>query len=80
MKVSQLIAQLKKLDPDAEVILQSDPEGNGYHEVSGADAAVYDGDDGYHDPSWSADDAGLEEEEWEKLKKSKKNQRVIIFP
>jgi hypothetical protein len=33
MKVQQLIEQLKKCDPDAEIILQMDPEGNGYWET-----------------------------------------------
>jgi hypothetical protein len=30
MKISHLITKLKKLDPDALVVLSKDPEGNGF--------------------------------------------------
>lgn len=31
MKVKQLIAELKKLNPEADVFLSSDAEGNNFH-------------------------------------------------
>jgi hypothetical protein len=37
LTVKELIAQLALLDPDAVVIMQRDPEGNGYAPCSGAD-------------------------------------------
>jgi hypothetical protein len=37
MKVKQLIKLLKDLDPDLQVILQRDLEGNGYSPLSGVD-------------------------------------------
>lgn len=40
MKVSELIEELKKCRQDAEVILQSDPEGNSYSPIAGADGIL----------------------------------------
>lgn len=37
MTVAELIEQLKELPQDFNVILQEDPEGNGYHQCRGAD-------------------------------------------
>lgn len=41
MKVRELVAQLQELDPEMPVMLQSDPEGNGYFWASGADGISY---------------------------------------
>ncbi len=48
MTVRELIGLLKQFDPQAEVIMQKDEEGNGYRGVHGAgedEAAVIDYDD-----------------------------------
>lgn len=47
MKVKDLIALLKEYDEEAEVVIQSDQEGNGYQELRGADedSCLFDGDD-----------------------------------
>ncbi|QDP50213.1 MAG: hypothetical protein Tp178MES00d2C33159851_3 [Prokaryotic dsDNA virus sp.] len=47
MKVKDLIALLKEYDEEAEVVIQSDQEGNGYQELRGADedSYLFDGDD-----------------------------------
>lgn len=47
MKVKDLIELLKEYDEDAEVVLQSDQEGNGYQELRGADedSYLFEGDD-----------------------------------
>lgn len=37
LTVKELIEQLARLDPDAVVIMQRDPEGNGYAPCSGAE-------------------------------------------
>jgi len=37
LTVKELIAQLAELDPEAVVIMQRDPEGNGYSPCSGAE-------------------------------------------
>jgi hypothetical protein len=38
MKVKDLLAVLAELDPEAELILQKDAEGNGYSPLAGAEA------------------------------------------
>ena len=73
MKVRELIAALQGVDPDAEVILQKDAEGNGYSPLYGADTdSVYVAEttwmgQAYHADS-TAEDNGLEDDEWEALK------------
>lgn len=85
MKVRELIDQLRECNDEAEVVLQIDPEGNGYRPVRGADPdGIVDGQvehqmDEVYDASWSAADALMEEAEWESFKAD--NPRVtIIFP
>ena len=69
MKVKELLEALAGVDPEAQVILQKDAEGNGYSPLHGADSdAVYvptctwEGD--VYSMEWSADDACKSEEEW----------------
>lgn len=84
MKVKQLIAMLKKADPNATVVLQKDSEGNGYSPCCGAESAVYVPENTYsgtvYSLSYSADDNCMEEDEWEKLKESNKNKCVVLWP
>lgn len=86
MKVKELIEELSKIDPELDVVLQIDPEGNGYREVNGVDDlglvemnenlwfvhAVYSSD-------WSAVDSCMEEDEWDDFKKTARR-LAIIFP
>lgn len=72
MKVSELLEQLKDLDPDMEVIMQKDAEGNGYSPLAGADPdAVYIEESTWsgevYDATWSADEACMDEDEWEEI-------------
>lgn len=86
MKNSELIELLQKLPPDLEVVLQEDSEGNGYKFVDGVEIALREpcGEYEHHidfvyDPIWSAEDAGMDEDEWEEAKET--YQKVlIIFP
>lgn len=41
MKLRELIKELQGMDPDAEIILQIDPEGNGFNELSGSEAGFW---------------------------------------
>lgn len=74
MTVEELIAELKGMPQDAEVILQKDAEGNDYSPLSGVDAnAIYKPASTWHgeivSTEWSAYDACYEsEEEWEQFK------------
>jgi len=69
MKVKELLEALAKADPEAEVILQKDAEGNGYSPLHVADTyAVYvptctwSGD--VFSMKWDADDACKSQKEW----------------
>jgi len=85
MKVSELIEQLQKLNPDALVVLQKDSEGNGYSPLAGAEGAIYIAESSYSGdvltPSWSAEAAGIDnEKEWESIKKDPSKQCVVFWP
>ncbi len=80
MKVSKLIKQLQKLDPNSEVILQVDEEGNGYSPVRGVEEAIQDENGTVYDPRWSASDGCLEDDEWEEIKADKKLRVAIVYP
>ena len=79
MTVKELKEELAGLPDDLELVLQIDPEGNGYHPVQGIDGEGIQTDDGeVFDAKWTADEACMEEEEWEEFKK---RPRVgIVYP
>lgn len=78
MKVKELMKKLNKLDPESEVYLLKDPEGNGFNKPYYVDGnCVYYNEDIYS-LSWSASDACLEEDEWDRLKSQIKC--VVISP
>jgi hypothetical protein len=65
-----------------EVILQKDSEGNGYSPLYCVDPeCIYMPDSSWDvevmSLEWSADDAGMDEEEWEETKRER--QKCIIF-
>jgi len=73
MKVKDLINQLQQLPEDQLVILRKDAEGNSHSPLSGIDGAcIYIKDNTWsgdvYSLDWSADDAGMSEEEWAKEK------------
>ena len=73
MRVAELVELLQKLPRTADVILQKDSEGNGYSPLSSVDGnAVYLPESTWHgevlSTDWSAEDAGMSEDEWAKLK------------
>lgn len=87
MKIKDLKKELNKLGKeydDCDIILQKDAEGNGYEELRGIGEviAIKDrrgyGYDNIYDLDWTADDCGLEEDEWEELKKQKKS--FVLYP
>lgn len=74
MKIKELKEKIKDLPDDMEVILQRDAEGNGHSPVADADAdLIYIAEStwsGYIiDPYWTAEDACMDEREWEEVKK-----------
>tara|TARA_R110000803_G_scaffold57743_1_gene115780 strand:+ start:237 stop:494 length:258 start_codon:yes stop_codon:yes gene_type:complete len=83
MKVAELIKMLQDVDPESECILQKDGEGNGYSPLSGIDPeAIYIADSTYsgevYSAEWSAEDADMEEDEWDTL--LKKPRCVVFYP
>jgi hypothetical protein len=83
MKVKDLIECLSTLNPESDVILQKDSEGNFYSPLRGADAdCVYMPDTTYsgnvYSMDWSADDACLDDDQWEKIKA--KPRCVVLYP
>jgi hypothetical protein len=55
MKVSELIAELQKCEPDLEVVVSKDGEGNGYSPAIEAQSGYYDAD-----TTWSGEFYGEE--------------------
>lgn len=57
MKVRELIAELQGMDPEWDVILQKDSEGNGYSPLSGVDGnSVYEAESTWSGNVYSAED------------------------
>lgn len=83
MKIKDLIEQLKDLDPEMEIVLQKDAEGNGYSPLAGADEnCVYIAETTWYgevyDTTWTSDDADMDEEEWAEI--LARPRCVVLFP
>lgn len=83
MTWGELKQELVDLSDETEIILQKDAEGNGYSPLAGVDVnAVYipantwSGD--VYDLDWTADDACMDEEEWEEIKQ--RDKVLILYP
>ena len=81
MKAKDFIKELQKLDPETEVMGQIDSEGNGYFR------AGIDGDSFFtenygeicvHHDRWTAEECGLDEDEYQKFKT--KNRCAVVYP
>ena len=84
MKVGDLIKQLQNLPEDMDIILQKDSEGNGYSPLEGLDSdAIYIPETTWsgevYTTNWDAEDANMEEKEWEELKKNNKK-CCVLYP
>jgi hypothetical protein len=83
MKVKELMRLLEKENPESEVILQKDSEGNGYSPLYAVDgdavyvpASTYSGD--VFSLEWSADEACMPEPAWEAMKQQPRC--VVLAP
>jgi hypothetical protein len=73
------LARLLLDNPDVDIILQKDEEGNGFKRCRGVDFNAIFVEDEVMDLAWSADDCLLEEGEWEEMKLT--NPKVaVLFP
>jgi hypothetical protein len=88
MKIKDLIRELQaleKFNPDMEVFLQKDPEGNGYSPLQGVDGDVivrydsHEGDYQIYDTNWTPDEACMELEEWEQFLGDNMTS-VVLYP
>ena len=83
MNVGELREAIKDLPDNVQVILQKDAEGNGYSPLEGADSScVYEPDSSWSgevkSTDWTADEAGVDEEEWEEI--LKKPRCLVLYP
>ncbi len=86
MKAHELARMLLE-GPDVEILLQEDPEGNGYRSARGVDFEAVMFEQDYeiqvykvYNLDWTADECCLDEEEWDKLKSDPDARVGIIFP
>lgn len=83
MKVGELIKVLQNLDPEMECVMQKDSEGNGFSPLAGADPdGIYIAESTWsgevYDSNWSADDADMDDDEWEEI--LSRPRCVVLFP
>ena len=84
MKVKQLIKELKKCNPESEVIVAKDEEGNGFSPLADIDGenCVYTPDSTWSgelfDSRWTPDEACLDKKEHAKMLKKKR--AVFLWP
>lgn len=83
MRVKELIDLLKDVNPDSEVILQKDSEGNGYSPLRGVDdECVYVPEcpwsGSIYSLHWTAREACMEPKEWKAMKR--KPRCVVLYP
>jgi len=81
MLVKELRELLAAYDGNTEVILQKDPEGNGYRHIRGVDGDCAYGHNGYGlyviSTNESAEDLEIDEQHYEALLK---NRCVVLYP
>lgn len=73
MTKAELIEALKDVPDSTQIIMAKDSEGNGYSPLADVDInCVYTGRNSYsgdiYDTRWTADQAGVYEDEWEEIK------------
>lgn len=81
MLVKDLMEVLQELDPDTQIILQKDGEGNGYSPLAAYGMGYYVADSTYsgyvYDEDWTPDDCDLSQDEWEEMRTE--NPRALVL-
>jgi hypothetical protein len=81
MLVKDLMEVLRKLDPDTQIILQKDAEGNGYSPLYAHGMGYYVADSTYsgdvYDEDWTPSDCCMDQDEWEEMRTE--NPRVLVL-
>ena len=83
MNIKELKELIANLPDEMEIILQKDSEGNGYSPCAGGDPdCVYEEETTWsgdvYDPSWTAEDTDMEEEDWAKIQQ--KPRVLVLYP
>ena len=82
MNVKELIDYLLGFDPETEIVIQKDAEGNGYSPLAGADVGHYIPDStwsgDFYDVDWTADDCCMDDDEFEEMKN--RPRAVVLYP
>jgi len=84
MTVAEFIIELQKLDQNKIIIVQKDAEGNDYSPLEGCDEDnIYKANSTWSSDvfsiEWSAEEACMEEEEWEEFKNEMPG-CVVLWP
>ena len=82
MKIKELKEAITDLDDEMEVVMSKDGEGNSYSPLADCDQdAIYISETTWYgevySTDWSAEDACMEDDEWEKFKASHKRCLVL---
>jgi hypothetical protein len=81
MLVKDLMEVLQGLDPDTQIILQKDSEGNGYSPLWCHGMGYYIADSTWsgdvYDEDWLPEDCCMDQDEWEEM--HKENPLVLIL-
>lgn len=81
--VKELKSLIEKLPDDMQIVLQRDPEGNGYEYLAGVDPdgvdVSYDERDlEIYDANWTATEADMDDEEWNEYLKGPRV--LVLYP
>ena len=78
---SHELAKILLANPDVELILQKDEEGNGYKECRGVDFNVLVTEDlDVYSADWDDYEAGMDSDDWEQMKQNLAGQHAVLFP
>jgi len=82
MNAGELIKYLKGFDPETEIVLQKDSEGNGYSPLAGVDDGYYVPDStwsgDFYDPSFTADDCCMDDDEFAEMQNRPRS--IVLYP
>lgn len=83
MKIKELIETLSAYDPECEVVMSGDSEGNVFKTISNlVSVGIYVPENGwcgqFYDDQWDADDACIDEDEWNEMLEGPRT--ICIWP
>lgn len=80
--IKDLKGDIEDLPDDMEILLQTDPEGNGYEYIRGIDPECVILEEGYRpeviSTEFTSSEADIDEDEWDEI--LKRTKVAVIFP